>query len=492
MNRVVIARTAGVTVLHPLRYRDLATGEVVNRVFDHLVLTDSRQRYVPGRLTRSWESSPDGLVWTFRLRERARWHDGRPVTADDAVFTFETIQDPAGGSARRAEFPPDRPVRFTAAGPHVLRAELAAPFAPFLAALAWRPVVARHAPDRPVGSGAFRFAGRTADEVVLAAEPDYHLGRPPLDEVVWRRTAGIDEAVRQVCDGAADYVPGVPPALAARLRDRPDVRLVRSADTSFTYLGFHLDAPPFDDLRVRRAMAAAIDRDALVRDVLGGCGTVAHGPIAPGGPWYHPGIHRHPYDPARAAALLDGAGWRRDSDGVRRRDGRPLAFELRTVAGDRVKEETAAALATQLGRAGVGVRVLTHPMDELLRDHVLPRRFEAILLALVPNPDPDFLRYFYHSQMLTPVGSNRFAYRDDRVDSLLSASQSEIDEVRRKGLVGAALERITRDLPQVFLFHPEVIDATRADLLLPDLPERAANRFMFLHEWDRAAVVRAS
>jgi peptide/nickel transport system substrate-binding protein len=256
------------------------------------------------------------------------------------------------------------------------------------------------------------------------------------------------------------------------LTGAPGVRLVRSADTSFTYLGFHLEAPPFDDPRVRRAVAHAIDRKALVRDVLGGHGTVADGPFAPGDPWHHPDVTRYDHDPDRARALLAEAG-------------RPVRFTIRTVAGDRVKEAAAARIVADLRAVGVSAEVRTHPMAELLREHVAPRRFEAILLALVPGTDPDFLLSFYHSQMMTPHGWNRFAYRDPAVDRMLEQSRSEIDARTRRALIGGALEKITADAPQVFLFHPEVVDAARDDIILPALPRRAANRFMYLHEWFR-------
>ncbi len=483
MNRVVIARSTGVTVLNPLLYSDLATGEVVNRMFDHLVLTDRTQQYVPGRLVRHWTRSPDGLVWTFHLREAARWHDGRPVTADDAVFTVGAIQDPATGSARRAEFfVGDRPIRFSAPTPSVVRAEMPEPYAPFLAALAWRPMIARHvyegrpladhpADAHPVGSGAFRFAGRTDDCIVLRADPKYHLGRAPLDEVVWRHASSVEDAATELCAGRADYVPGVPPAVAAAVGDHPDVRLLRSADTGYTYLGFRVDAPPFDDPRVRRAVACAVDRDALVREVLAGAGAVADGPFRPGSPWHRPAAGgRPPYDPRRAAKLLAEAG-------------RPVAFSIRTVAGDRVKERAATLIAAALNDVGFRVTVVRQPLDHLLREHVRTRRFEAVLLTLVPGADPAFLRFLYHSSMLPPAGWNRFGYRRPNVDRLLDLSEREMDGTRRADIVARVVDHLRADLPQLFLFHSDVIDAVRRNLIVPDLPKSVSNRFMYLHEW---------
>ncbi|WP_439658231.1 ABC transporter substrate-binding protein [Lentzea sp. HUAS TT2] len=487
---VVIARTQDVGALNPILYRDLATGEVLNRIYDHLVLTDGAGRHVPGRLLRRWHQSPDGLTWDFELLTRARWHDGRPVTAQDAVFTFESILDPAVGSARRPEFlVRGEEIRFTAVGERHLRAVLPAPYAPFLAALAWRPIIPRHvfagAPLRdhpadaaPVGSGAFRFARRDGAELVLRAHDDYHLGRPPIDEVVWRLVSDQDGAVEQILRGQADFVPGLPPRLAERVRGADAVRLVRSLDASFTYLGFNTGHPKFADRRVRRALCHAVDRTALVERVLGGEGQVAHSPFAPGGAWSCEDVPRFEHDPPLARTLLREAGIG------------DLAFTITTVDGDEVKRRTAELVAEHCAAVGVDVRVEALPMAELLRTRVRTREYEALVMALVPHPDPVFLHAFYHSSMLTPVGWNRLAYRDGEVDRLLDASQTELDVAARKVLVDRVQRKVVADAPQLFLFHPVVVDAVRDTVEMPALPDTAANRFMYMHQW-RSAGSRA-
>jgi peptide/nickel transport system substrate-binding protein len=491
--RVVVGRVGELTVLNPILYSDLHTGEVVNRMFDHLVLTDDEHRYVPGRLVTGWRSNEDGTVWDFFLRPEARWHDGRPVTADDAVFTFESILDPATGSSRHVEFVVgDRPMRFTAAGPHHLRVVLPGPFAPFLAALAWRPIIPRHvyggaplathpANEHPVGSGPFRFGGRPArDRLIMVGNDDYHLGRPGLDEVEWRDLPDADAAVAGLRRGELDYVTAVPAGPAAELAGDPEFRVVRSVDAAFTYLGFQLAAAPFADVRVRRAINHAVDRERLVREVLGGEGTVAHGPITPASPWHHPGVRRYAYDPARARELLAAA----------RATG--LRFTLLTVAGDRMKEQMARRIVEDCAAVGVRVDVSAHPMGTLLREHVYPRRFEAVLMALAPNPDPAFLHAFYHSRMLTPHGWNRLTYGHPVVDDLLERSQVAVDEDERRRLLAQAQELIAEDAPQVFLCHPGVIDVARRGVVVPEPPRMPGNRFMHLHRWRHATPAAGS
>ncbi|MGP4024104.1 ABC transporter substrate-binding protein [Actinomadura sp. 3N407] len=498
LRRVTIGRTSDVTVLNPLLYSDLGTGEVLNRIFDHLVLTDERLRYVPGRLTRNWSVSESGLVWDFELRPEARWHDETPVTAQDAAFTFTALQNSASGSHRWMEFMVDgEPIAFEALDAHRLRVRLPRPYPALLNALAWRPVLPRHryadAPldghplnGSPVGSGAFEFARwHRGDRVVMRARTGYHLGRPPLDEVVWRCLPSAESAVEALIAGEVDYVPGVRPALADELARSGDLRVNASVDAGFTYLGFHLDNPLFADVRLRRAIAHAIDRERLVRDVLDGHGEVAHSMITPLSPWHNADVPRFAHDRRAAGELLDAAGYPPGPDGMRMsEDGRPLAFTLLTVAGDSVKENAAAAVAGDLADAGVDVTVRSHAMGELLRDHVYPRTYDAVLMALVPNPDPAFLHAFYHSAMLTPQGWNRLAYRNPQVDRLLDQSQTQPDRASRMALLNEAQALIVGDVPQVFLFHPMVTDVARRRIKIPQPPRTPGNRFMYLHRWD--------
>lgn len=453
---------------------------MVNRLFDHLVLTDPEGQFVPGRLLSHWDASPDGLRWDLHLRPDARWHDGRPVTARDACFTLQAMLDPATRSPRRSEFLVDgEPIAFAAVSERTLRIELPAPFAPFLASLAWRPLIPEGAAadPAPVGSGPFALAGwEPGVRVTMRAHERHHLGRPPLDEVEWRCLGDAGAATEALLAGEVDYVPGVPPGLIDALQAEPDVRIVRSLDGSFTYLGFHLDYGPFRDVRVRRAIGMAIDRDAIVREVLRGEGEVAHGAVVPTSRWHNPRSSRLAHDPRAAAQLLDAAG-------------RPgLELTISTVANDPVKLGAARRIVADLARVGVRARIEAHDLGTLLQDHAFTGRFQALLLGLTPGIDPTFLHAFYHSAMRPPGGWNLLGYANPRVDALLAESQRALDAARRHGLVAEAQARIADAVPHVPLFHAAAVDATRTRLALPDLPPTPANRFMFLHQWDLVTV----
>ncbi|HWM12169.1 MAG TPA: ABC transporter substrate-binding protein, partial [Solirubrobacteraceae bacterium] len=267
-----------------------------------------------------------------------------------------------------------------------------------------------------------------------------------------------------------------------------DVAIQRSLDGSFTYLGFQLERPLFHDVRVRRAIAAAIDRDRILREALAGEGSIATTAVVPSSPWHHAGVPPVDHDPRAAAGLLDAAGWRPGSDGLRRdAAGRLLEFTIRTVENDPVKTAAALHIVTDLHDLGIEARVAWHPMGELLERHAVPGDFDALLLGLTPGTDPAYLHSFYHSAMRPPGGWNLLRYANAAVDSVLDRSQRAVDEAERRRLVQAAQAEVSADVPHVLLFHAAAIDAARTRLVLPPLPATPSNRFMYLHRWALAS-----
>jgi ABC-type transport system substrate-binding protein len=494
---VRIARTLDVTTFHPLRYNDKGTGEVLNRMFSHLLVTDSRGRYVPGSLLAAARESRHGarVRHTLRLRADARWHDGRPVTAGDVAFTIGQVLDPAGDSPRRPEvltIGADLTVRCPA--PDVVELEFVPTGRAGLRALAWLPVLPEHhygaaGPDAgpfdvpPLGSGEFRFSGRDPADgtVTLIANRD-HWAPPALGGARWNRFPEAAAAVAAVQRGDSDIATAVPPGLAAPVAADPAVRVHTSSDGSCVYLGYQTQAPALRDRRLRLALSMAVDRHRLVEDVLAGRGRPAATIIHPDSSWYCADVVDPGYDPRAAGELLDRLGWRPDGTAVRRdAEGRELRFTLLTVAGDEVKLAAARLIAGQLAAVGVQVRVRAVPMAQLLREHVYPRRFELVLLALNPGPSPSFLRSFYHSG--GDGQPNRFGYADPDVDRMIDALPPLDDEVAAAEPVRRIQRAVAAGVPHTPLFHPDVVDVASVALRMPPLTGLHTNRFADLHRW---------
>ncbi|GIF46442.1 peptide/nickel transport system substrate-binding protein [Asanoa ferruginea] len=494
-----IGRAADVVTLNPIMFTDLFSAPVVTQLYDHLLSLDDDYRYQAGGLVEDWTISPDGETVDFLLRPGVRFHDGHELTAEDAAFTFQAALDPANESPRRSQLiVGGAEMGFAATGRYRLRIWLPKASASCLASLACLPLLPKHRygdaplPDHPlnnspIGSGAFRFVEWRPGEVVsIAGYADYFDGRPPLDRVDFMTFGDIEAAVKALVAGEIDYVPNVPADLARALADVRGVDVHWNDAPVVSYLAFNLDDPLLRELRVRQAVAHAIDREGLIHRVLGGAGTVADTLVPPGTVWRNDNLLAREYAVSEANALLDAAGWRFVDTGDVRRDSRGTALELTilTVAGDRAKERSAEFIAADLRRVGIHATVRALGMGPLLRDHIYPRQYSAAVLALNPDPDPAFLNTFYHSAMLTPVGWNRCAYRNPAVDDLLDKGLSiRLGQDERKTMYDAVQRIVLDELPHVTLYNPRVANVTSSRVVLPPTVLSHGDFLAALNRW---------
>ncbi len=498
---VHIARTTNVTTFNPLRYNDQGTGEVLNRLYSHLVVTDSADRYVYGSLVAEAHqtTTPDRARYQLRLRDDARWHDGKEVTAEDVEFTISRVLDPALGSPRRPELLAcGHDLTVSSDGERTVLIEFTPTGGAGIRALAWLPVLPAHLdtgradqadppPEghAPVGSGEFRFESYDqADGTVTLRANQAHWAPPRLDAVRWRRFADSAAAVDSVLRGESDIATSVRPSLAASIEGSPGVRVHASSSGSCTYLGLNVESGPLRDRDLRVALASAISRQHLVDAVLGGHGLPARTLIHPRSGWHCHNAAEYRLDRRAAGEALDRAGWRLAAGGTRtHRDGSALSLSLLTVRGDDVKQEAAGLIARQLAGIGVQVRLESAAMADLLNDRVYPRQYEMVLLALNPGPSPSFLRAFYHSGG-GEKAANRFGYASQAVDGLIDALPPLDDEESARDPVREIQRLVALDVPHVPLFFPDVVDVASSRLVLHKLDGLFNNRFSDLHRWD--------
>lgn len=349
---------------------------------------------------RRWAWSDGGRTLTLALAPGLRWHDGTPSTAHDVAFTLDAARDPRVGFARAADLATLVAVRAPDDTTVVLRFAVAPPDVP--AVLAELPIAPRHllAPvppaawrggafDRaPVGNGPFRFASRAAGRRwTFARNADFPaaLGGPPrLARLV---VAVVDEPTTKfagLVSGELDAA-GIAPTMAALAARDPGLRVLDYPVAFATVLLFATARPPFDDVRVRRAVHLALDRRRIVDAALAGYATPSAAPIPPDAPVAAGTIDGAPTgpDPRAADALLDAAGWRRGTDGVRRRAGRPLAVALLTVgSGDNPVEQLVQA---DLAERGIRVEIRSRELGAFLAAARAPRKEWDLLLAGIPG-----------------------------------------------------------------------------------------------------------
>jgi peptide/nickel transport system substrate-binding protein len=456
------------------------THEILDLLFLHLLeeradYADHPPTFGPA-LAESWELSADGTELRFRLREDARWSDGRPVRAEDVLFSHraqvsDEVAWPYADSKRGVigvEALDERTVRFRldAASPYALvdvndgvilpaHAWSARPFAEWRAAGDWFR-------ERLVTSGPYRLADWRPG-VELTLEPSDELARrePAAAAVVFRVVTDAAALVEQLAAGRFDFADGVSPRDAARLARQPGLRLLSTAGRQYDYIGWNCSRPPFDDARVRRALTLAIDRQALVDGLWFGYARVAAGPI-PSDTWARDrALAPWPYDPARARQLLAGAGFRdADGDGVVERAGRPLRFELTTNAGNRVRADALVMIQEQLARVGVAVVPRTLEL-QALTERNLAGEFDATLAGWSVDTTLD-LRPYFHSREVTE-GWNFVRFASAEADDLLD--RLRVEPLESAPPLHHRLQRILHDeQPYTFLWEPRRLAVARAEI----------------------------
>ena len=445
-------------------------------VADSLVDHDASMRVVP-RLASSWDFSADGRTLIFHLRDGVKFHDGAACTSDDVVYTWERIMDPASRAVGRVDalLPVEK---VEAPDPLTVRVTYREPYAPALRG--WEfPILPAHvyrgadfanapANRAPIGTGPFRFVSWEAGRrIVLAANPDYWAGPPGLDHFEFAIIPSPDTAWQALLAGEVDYA-RAPQSLAASLVSDPDFprrfREVRYVPLFFYYIAWRGDGsnPFFADVRVRRALGMALDREGYVRSVLHGLGEVTTSPFHALLPPAEPPAAQAEADPLTAAGdLLDAAGWRRaSSGGPRRRGGTPFRFTLLIFAGGEDHVQFAQVAQENLRR--LGVEMLIERLDwQALWSRLKSGGFQAALSGFVPGADPDSLYSLLHSSQVEG-GQNYAAFRDPDTDAWLAAARRTLDDGERRAIYRRIEARIAETQPYAFLFAPAVVAGVNA------------------------------
>ena len=449
-------------------------------VFNGLVELTPELEPVP-ELAESWEVLEDGALYRFDLRDGVTWHDGVPFTSADVKFTFEEMllklhsrTKASVGAALESITTPDADTvefRFTQ------------PYAPLLLQLdvTEAPILPKHLYEgtdvmknpvnsMPVGTGPFTLESYTPDaELRFAKNPDYFKpGLPNLDEVVMRIIPHKGNQVVALEAGEVDWLFGAPGPDLARLKDSGDFEFLTTAvnpggSNCIMTVSFNLERPMFQDVRLRRALGTALDREQFVERVLFGQGKVAEAPISSGIPFAHaPDLEGMiEFDRAEAERLLEDAGWKRSGDGVRTasgvtgvEDGTPLAFRFTHFP---TFSAYAQLLRAQLKEVGADVTLI--PLEPpVFADTVFKARdFDTNIISYCNGADPEIgVKRMYVTSNIGPVPfSNSSAYRNPQVDALFEQARTTVDQDKRTEIYRDLQEQLVKDLPYLWIVETE-------------------------------------
>jgi len=450
LDTLVVGQLSEPVSLEPHRATDLVSAAIVSNVCETLVRWKRDGSRPEAALATTW-ATLDNRTWTFTLREGVRFHDGTPFDSDAVVANFEDLRQ-AGlfhGTAERV-------------GPHIVALVLERPNGALLATLS-QPFLSLQSPAAlpkqsspvvPVGTGPFRFVGAKHGVVELASNPAYWGGEPRLGRVVFRRFPSEEALASALTAGDVDVTSSVSQDRVEALRGNPSLSLDSTTGLNLAFLSINNEHPPFTDVRVRQALARAIDREALVRDVLGGHGVPARTPLPPLLWGYNPRSKELVLNRPMARKLLAQAGLPQgfDTTLMAVESPRPYMPAPRRLA-ERIRDD--------LARVGIRARIRqAASWTEYVSRGSQGDYDLAVLGWQADTADPnDFLSALLSADSIGTT--NRSRYRSAAMDALLKRGRMAAHAEERLQVYHQAQEQFRKDMPWVPLYHVSVFTAYR-------------------------------
>ena len=413
-------------------------------------------------LAEKWET-PDDKTIVFHLNPKAKFQDGRPVTSKDVKFTFESTMDPTFSSPKKSgytsigsmETPDD----------HTFIIRLKEPNAGIFDNLTYMAVPQGADTNvfskQPILAGAYRVTEYKADErVMLQAFDDWVGGKPKIPAVTVRIIPDATTRVLELRRGTINFeINSIPFDQVEQFKTNADFKVMTSHGGAYQYVAFNLRDPILKNKQVRQAIAHAIDRNRIVRDLLHGYGAVTDTMFPPGHWARADNLPSFNYDKAKAMQMLDAAGYR-DPDGAGPKSRFKLSFRTST---DAEANQQAEMIQQMLKEVGIDMQIQTSEFGTFM-DDVKNGRFQMFSLRRSGISDPDFFYTIFHSASLAPNGQNRGYYVSPRVDQLIMQGRSTFDRARRKTAYDEIQRIVADELPYVSLYHRDNVAIMRKNI----------------------------
>lgn len=460
--------------LNPIVHKDASQSIVNNYVFEALITRDPDTLEWMPELSDRWETSEDGKTITFHIDPRATFSDGKPVTADDVVFTIDTIMNPDIDAANLRSYYEDmercekvdaRTVRFIWKKTYFKSFEVSGAFAPIIPRHFYRfkdPKEFNDINDRLVGTGPYTFEKwTTGQQIVLLRNENYWKQPHAFDRVTFRMIIEPQAYVQAFLAGGLDYI-AVRPEWWVKLKKDPragkDFQMLRyQPPAGYRYIGWNSARPPFNDRRVRRAMTHLVWREQLVKYLLYDIARVTTGPFWTGSKQYNRAIKPWAFDRTEALRLLKEAGWEdRDDDGwVENPGGERLEFEISMPSGLPVYRDMARILAEEFHRVGVDMNVRFYEWSVFITK-LDNRDFDAVTLAWTGTVEGD-PNQIWHSNQIEGRGHNFIGFRNAEADRLIELARATLDEDQRNALYHEFHRVLHQEQPYTFLWTSDAL-----------------------------------
>lgn len=477
--------------LNPFKLLEIPSYEYVAVTYNYLV-EPTAEDLAPGPgLADSWETSEDGLEWTFHLNPDATWHDGEPVTSEDVRYTFQRVLDEKQGlfidyvtQIEEMETPDENTIVFRTKEPSV---QMLSMYVPILPAHIWEDVPedeTKSFENEPaIGSGPFQaMEWRKGQFVRFEANPDYFRGAPQVDELLFQFYDNPDTMVQALQSGEVDYILNPPVNLFKTLEGQEDIETVSAPDPGFTELGMNVYEPTPEaidefgapktstghpallDVQVRQAINWAIDEEALTETILRGEGAPGSTLVPPLLSAYHLRLDESElmgFDIDQARSLLAEAGWEdTDDDGIVDQDGEPLELRLSARSEDSDSVKTAQFIEDWL--ADAGIRVETKAIsDNALTDDIYAADFDMFIWGWGSDVDPDFILSVLDCGQI--MGWSDTFWCNEEYSDMYQQQKEQLDIPERAATIQEMQRIAYEESPYVIFYYDNQFEAFRTD-----------------------------
>jgi peptide/nickel transport system substrate-binding protein len=472
---LIVGVEADPASMEAARTMGLHNDRMVLQVFDTLVMLFGDTSELQPGLATSWEISDDGLQYTLALREGVKFHDGTPFNADAVVFTFERMLDEnhpyyddtfpwAGyyfGNVESIEALDDMTVRFTLKKPQstflTLLKHVSGGIVSPTAVEKWGDDFRSH----PVGTGPFKFVEwEKGQRVVLEANEDYWRGAPKIKRVIFKPVPDPTARLNQLRSGEVHLMVAFPPEFIPEIEEDPNLTLNSETGAHTWWVAFNTTEPPFDDVRVREAVNYAVDKEAIVRDVLYGSASLSGGLVPGSVRWSSPEVEPYPYDPERAKELLAEAGY-------------PDGFETdflvpESGSGMIAPVGLATVIQAYLSEVGIEANLVTQEWNSYLETYQA-----GLEDAKAGMAEMSWMRDTNDPALFSPANLNCDPatgffnvgkYCNEEVDALFEEAIATSDDAKKEELYRKIHEIIAEDAPWLFMFHANQTIASRNEV----------------------------
>lgn len=492
--------------LNPLLdWNNSADRDVDRLIYSGVMRTGPNDMLEPD-LAESWGTTADGTIYNFSLRPNAVWHDGKPVTSDDVIFTIELMKSPA------SFYPQDvkdlwSKVEIIRLSDKTLQFKIPEPYAPFLDYMAFG-VLPKHLLEgvpldqvlnadfnlKPVGSGPYKFDHLLIEKgqitgVVLVRNDQYHLQEPFIEQVIFKYYSTSADAMDAFRAGEVAGISRITDDILPQALAEPNLSVYTSRLPQMGFVLFNLNNPEvafLQEVKIRRALMLGLNRQRLIDAFLQGQAILLDGPILPGSWAHYDGVEKIPYDADMAIALLKELGYTLPADGgaVRVKDGKPLAFNL-LHPDDAVHTQMAQSIQENWAAIGVQVTLVAVPYASLQNDYLVKRTYQAALveLALPRTPDPDPYPFWHQAES---TGGQNYSQWDNRSASeYLEQARVTTDFGLRARLYRNFQVIFARELPSLPLYVPVYtygVNDTVQGVQMPPLYD-PSDRLSLISQW---------